>query len=277
MAIRRRRSSEDEPASSALPLPLPRLSTHLTKPPRPQTSAKPAGQHQTAANTSATARQAPGKQAAAADANSKQAAAQQDIARKQGARQRQDQPTAAKQGSARQDAGKPVSTQRGLVPQHAGKQGIARQGIAASGNKSLPASLPFTTAASKSQGSGSSASLSAVPSSTRTDAARLDTPAVSSSTLAQIAPAMKESMGPPPARKRPLLPDRSTLPPKKRRATAAAPAAATGNVKQHDTMLLSTPGRASAAGPGAALTPAVAPQSKPSGKQVSFAAALHNH
>lgn len=268
LAVRRRRSSEDEPASSALPLPRP--GTHLAKPPRPQTSAKSAGQNPAAANKSATAWQAPGKRAAAADANSKQTAAQQDIAGKQGAMQRQDQPVAAKQGSAKQDTGKVVSTQQGLVLQHAGKQVIARQGMVTSG-KSLPASLPFTTAASKSQGSASSASLSAVPSSARTGAARLDAPAVSSSTQAQAVPAMKEPMGPPPARKRPLLPDRSTLPPKKRRATAAAPAvaaAATGKVKQPDTSPLPLPARASAAGPAAASTPAVAAQSKPSGKQV---------
>ncbi len=269
MAIRRRRSSEDEPASSALPLPRP--GTHLAKPPRPQTSGKSAGQHQAAANKTATARQAPGKQVAATDANSKQAAAQQGTARKQDARQRQDQPVAAEQGSVRQDAGKQVSTQQ------ARKQVTARQGIVASG-KSLPASLPLTTAASKPQ--GSTASLSAVPSSARTGAACLDTPAVSGSIQAQTVPAVKEPMGPPPARKRPLLPDRSTLPPKKRRATAAAPAvpaAAAGKVKQHDTMPLPASGRVSAAGSGAALTPVVAAQSKPSGKQVNFAAALHNH
>lgn len=271
LAVRRRRSSEDEAASSALPLPLPRPNTHLTKPPRPHTSAKSAGQHQAAANKSATARQAPGKQAAAADANSKQAAVQEGIATKQGVWQRQDQLVAAKQGSARQDAGKLVSTQQGLVPQHTGKQVTARQGIVESGNKSLPASLPLTTAASQSQGSGSSASLSAARSSARTDAARLDAPAVSSSTLAQAVPTVKELMGPPAARKRPLLPDHSTLQPKKRRASAVA---APGNVKQHDTLPLSTPGRASALGPDAALAPAVAAQSKHSGKQVSFGAAL---
>ncbi len=92
---------------------------------------------------------------------------------------------------------------------------------------------------------------------------------------AQAVPAVKEPTGPPPAKKRPLLPDRSTLPPKKRRATAAA-AAATGHVKQHDTLPRSAPGKASAAGPAAALTPTVAAQSEPTGKQVSFAAALCN-
>ncbi|DBA75188.1 TPA: hypothetical protein ACH3X1_010495 [Trebouxia sp. C0004] len=258
LAVRRRRSSEDEPASSALPLP--RSGNHLTKPVRPQTSPKSADHDQAAANKLATARQAPGKQAAAADAQSKQVAAQQGIARKQGAAQRQDQPVAAKQGSARQDACKPVSTQRGLVPQHAGKQVTARQGIVDSG-KSLPASLPMTTAASKSQ--GSTAALSAVPSSARTGAARLDAPAVSSSIQAQTSPATKEPMGPPPARKRPLLPDRSILPPKKRRATAAA----AGKMKQRDTLPLPPSGRTSAAGPGAVSTSSVIAHSKPSGKQ----------
>ena len=233
LAIRRRRSSDDETASQ--PFPLSRLGPSSAKPPRPPSST---GLRQAAAKQQLPARQAASKQASAKDGAGRQAAGKQDAGKQIAAQQAtgrqtattQDTPgkrdagmvAATKQPSARQAVDKQTTAQQGSAKQHAGQQSTAGQRMADS-SKSQARPTPKATSSLATQ--GPAAPPSAVASCAQTAAACQAPAAVPGVAQKQTAPAVRELMGPPPARKCPLLPDRSALPHKKRRATVAAPAA----------------------------------------------------
>lgn len=233
LATRRRRSSDEEPASQ--PLPSSRPGPNSAKPPRPPSSTgllqaaakqqlpmRQAASKQAASTKGVAGRQAAGKLDASKQKTAQQVAGRQTASTQNAAKQDVIKVVGTKQPSARQAVGKQTAAQQGSVKQLAGQQLTAAQRVADS-SKSLP--RPTPQAAASLAPRGLTASPSKLPSCAQTAAACQAPAAVPSVAQMQTAPAVREPMGPPPARKRPLLPDRSALPHKKRRATVAAPAA----------------------------------------------------
>ncbi len=223
----RKRRAIAEPASS--PFPMARPASNL--PTSPTVQAAPLGVQSKAAQPKEP-QQASAKQAGAKHITGKQCAVRQD--------------------SARPNVGKPP-----IAKPPAAKQ------AAVSSTHSLPRSVPLAASG-----------LAGVPmppltSSAKAGAPRQHVPSVQNGaqTQVQTAAPVREPMGPPPARKRPALPDRSALPPKKRRATAAGPVDDGKLAKQSGSP---GPSKQSAAGQG--TVPGAATQAeRQAEKQVQFA------